>query len=322
MGRPQKLNLEFKNDIFSEYLRGDNTNTIAKKYGVDAGSIWYLLNKSGIRRRGHREAAKRKYEVNETYFDKIDSPDKAYFLGILYADGCNYTPGGQVLLVLTEDDKALLEKLSLLVHPNGRPLINRRGKQFTYRGKSYVSRNSCALLISNTHISETLSKHGLVKAKSLILKFPEWMPKELINHFVRGYFDGDGSISLGNCQISISIVGTEEFCLYLKAILNETDIKSSVCRAKPRSKIRQLGIHGNISGRRFLEWIYRDSNIFLERKHNKYLNIVQVIPKEKIKQEFCSVCSEKPTQKGYCQKHYYELIGKRIRRERYIKTKS
>lgn len=43
-----------------------------------------------------------------------------------------------------------------------------------------------------------LSKHGCVPNKSLILKFPTTLPNELVNDFIRGYFDGDGSVYINN----------------------------------------------------------------------------------------------------------------------------
>jgi surfactin synthase thioesterase subunit len=58
----------------------------------------------------------RKYQLKKDYFDSINTPEKAYFLGILYADGCNSPETNSVRLILTESDKTLLEQLSNLIH--------------------------------------------------------------------------------------------------------------------------------------------------------------------------------------------------------------
>lgn len=100
------------------------------------------------------------------------------------------------------------------------------------------------------------------------------VPHNLLQHFIRGYFDGDGSVGVSTeNQIAISILGTEEFVSKLQEIIEIEDIKSSICCAKKRSKLKQLVIHGNKSGMKFLEFIYRDSHIQLERKYLRFKNI-------------------------------------------------
>ena len=51
-------------------------------------------------------------KINKNFFNKIDTEEKAYFLGFLYADGYNNTDRNSVALSLKEDDKEILEKYS------------------------------------------------------------------------------------------------------------------------------------------------------------------------------------------------------------------
>lgn len=129
---------------------------------------------------------------NENYFDIIDTPQKAYFLGLLYADGCishtTRTSGSIcyiMAIALQEDDKYVLEKFRIeMERPNNLLFI---------RGNDHRKAKFC-FTVSGEKIHHDLEKHGCVERKSLILQFPTTVPEELMSHFIRGYFDGDGCI--------------------------------------------------------------------------------------------------------------------------------
>lgn len=268
----KRIKEEDKNSIIEQYLEGKNTSELGRLYNVNPGAIYYLIKKNGITPRNGSQAG-RKYDIKEDFFDVIDTKEKAYFLGILYADGCNSTENNLVRIVLTAKDKPLLERLSSEIYNCHRPLSLRKGKWFEDNGKRYKRKDSYCLSISNKHISKKLNEYGLVKAKSLKVTFPEYIPDELTSHFIRGYFDGDGSISFSSNQISISILGTESFCETLKETLHLKSIKCSVCHAKKGSELKQLIIHGNRAGMNFLNFIYKDSSIKMDRKYNKFIKI-------------------------------------------------
>ena len=117
-------------------------------------------------------------------------------------------------------------------------------------------------------------KLGCIPNKSLILKFPneKQLPKNLLKHFIRGYFDGDGYISKNNKPITINILGTKEFLLKLCEIINID--KNKVKNKTLNKNTYYIEINGK-NARNFCNFIYRDSNIFLNRKkelYNYYLN--------------------------------------------------
>lgn len=205
-----KLEPESYDEIIAKYNAGKSTVELGKEYGVNPNSIYYRLKKLGINPRG-RSQAKRTYDVVEDFFDLINTQEKAYLLGILYADGCNSTEISCIRLILGEQDYDLLQRLCKLIYKCDRPLLKRKGKLFTDNGKEYLRKDSYCLAISNKHISQQLESYGLVKAKSLKVTFPTCIPDNLLSHFVRGYFDGDGSLSFSSGQIAISILGTENF---------------------------------------------------------------------------------------------------------------
>lgn len=76
--------------------------------------------------------------------------------------------------------------------------------------------------MTSEHTCNTLSKYGCTPKKSLTLKFPEksiFKSEDLIRHFIRGYWDGDGCVSFTYKTHAINVLGTKEFLLSLKEYL-------------------------------------------------------------------------------------------------------
>lgn len=120
----------------------------------------------------------KKYNFNENYFDSLETHEQAYILGFIYADGYNR----EDCLELDQDGERsdILEKIKEAFDTDI-PI------------KSY-SFNRYRLQISSVKLCEDLTKLGAVRGKSLILKFPTFIPDELMSSFILGYFDGDGCV--------------------------------------------------------------------------------------------------------------------------------
>lgn len=118
---------------------------------------------------------------NRYIFDKIDTEEKAYWLGFLYADGSVGSKEDKIELSLAACDYNHIQKFKDFIGLDNK--ISYRKKQNAYR---YSFRDKT--------FKEVLIKQGCVPKKSLILTFPtiDQVPVELIRHFIRGYFDGDG----------------------------------------------------------------------------------------------------------------------------------
>ena len=268
---------DFKDQIISEYVSGSNTIELGIKYHVCHTTITHLLERFNIPMRTQSEAT-RTYPLNESFFDNIDTPIKAYFLGFLYADGNNYTKKNEISIELSDIDKTHLEKLSSLIYvDNNKPELFYRAPKSTFDKKYqkiYTSRATYRLRFRNKHISEILDRHGMVPAKSLVLTFPDFLNKALYHHFIRGYFDGDGCLSFkyGDTRFpTISILGTKSFCTSIQKIISAKNIKSSVkCRNKT---LYAFTISSSKAMLSFLDWIYQDADLYLQRKHDKYINI-------------------------------------------------
>lgn len=150
---------------------------------ISEKGLKYHLDKAGIQRKGRK-----KYKRNSHYFDEINTPNKAYVLGLIYADGCNYIKKHQMIIGLQERDKYILELIKEDMEYEGPILYS------PIRENDKRTMGTSTLQICDKQISRQLEEKGVTQAKTFKIKFPEFISSDLIRHFVRGYFDGDGSI--------------------------------------------------------------------------------------------------------------------------------
>ena len=263
----------YVSQIIERYKNGESTKAISKTYSVDPKLINTLLRKNDVLIRGRSEATRR-YTINENYFDIIDTKEKAYILGLMYSDGCNFinhdTKTYRISIDLHQKDVLILEKISKLLGYSG-PLRSQRNNIMI------------GLRIHNKHMSATLENIGMIKAKSLKLKFPN-IEEMLISHFIRGYFDGDGSICKDNRNsknYTISIVSTLEFCQnYYNILETELGICPYIRETGRRNGITfTASFRGNQQIKKFGHYIYNDSgNLFLDRKKNRFEEMDKIFP--------------------------------------------
>ena len=268
--KQRRLSHSEKSQLFEMYETGNYSgNQLTNYFPVSQVAINNLLRRNGYDAKSASEL-KRKYPIQEDFFDKIDTQEKAYILGLLYADGWNQTDRNVVGIGLKESDKEILDKITSLIQPT-KPLGYYK-KNKLKRGFEN-SQNEYRLVIANKRISERLVELGCGKAKTHNLTFPteEQVPSCLIRHFVRGYFDGDGSVS-GDKQKQFNLVGTINFLLPLQQILIE-ELGFSKTKLDQRHKerdneirsLRYCGINQCIT---FRDWLYKDATICMERKKN------------------------------------------------------
>lgn len=268
-----------KADIVQKYLSDKMTiESISLNYGLSVSPIKSVLRELNVITRDPSETS-RKHSLDEHYFDCIDSYDKAYFLGLLFADG--YNSDHSIVLSLSKKDIRILEIFRCFIKSQ-QPLkfsVSDDGR-FEY----------CGLSLYSSYLSKKLTELGCMKAKSLKIKFPEeYLKGDLIRHFIRGYFDGDGCIScsyspkdnpFGNVFSSvITFTSTEDFCLYLKKYFKDNfDIHSTMLCRHPshHNNNRTLQISGNKQVEEIMKWMYYDTDLYLQRKYDKFLNICKI----------------------------------------------
>lgn len=176
---------------------------------------------------------------------------------------------------LQEKDKhILLDFKNELKYTGKLYYINRQKEKDAKR----VNRsNQYRLQVKSRRLSTALEKIGCVPRKSLILKFPSTkiVPKNLQHHFIRGYFDGDGCISIPTKEpwkVAVSLCGSYSFIEVLKYILSK---KCGVALVKTatRGKIYVITYGGRINVKSIQKYMYKDCKYFLKRKYNKFYEI-------------------------------------------------
>lgn len=130
------------------------------------------------------------HQFNHNYFKTIDTEEKAYILGFLYADG--YNSDKQVVITQLEQDVDILEKINKALNADN---------QITRKLQSTNNKTKCQLCYSSIDMCTDLTNLGCFRNKSLACTFPTFLDKSLIRHFIRGYFDGDGCVWIGKRKI-------------------------------------------------------------------------------------------------------------------------
>jgi biotin operon repressor len=263
----RKLNLP-KNEIIELYLLGYGCYKIAEKYKCSASSINNFLKKCGVDTKKLPNNY-RKYNLNEDYFEDINSEQKAYFLGLVYSDGCVYK--NSLRISLQSEDAYILNELL--------KDINSDSIMYDVKKRKETHKDQKLIIITSKKIISDLEKKGVTPKKSLILKFPDSniVPKKYLNHFIRGVFDGDGTVfnyeriinGLTYVENGISIVGSNEFISGIQPHINVGKVyktnndKNSFISIKNKDEIGFM-----------IDYLYDGATIFLKRKYDKCKNIL------------------------------------------------
>lgn len=209
----------------------------------------------------------RKNNLNHEYFKTIDTEGKAYWLGFLMADGCVYKGSDKhsyrLQINLQASDKCILEKFQIAIESDYK-IIEKQ-----VNGYDVVQ-----LKINSTQLCQDLMRYGVVPRKSLMCEMPK-ISYELIKHFIRGYFDGDGSISHARKKDSrfgswhLNIAGGEAMLVSIKEYFALHDIKSAIYPIK-HSKAKALETGDRINILKIFNLLYRDATVYLDRKYKKF----------------------------------------------------
>lgn len=194
-----------------------------------------------------------------TFFKEIDTPDKAYILGLIAADG---SVKNEYVVRLALRDCTILESIS----------------QILYNGNNKVTQNKCdqmfVLNICSKQWVADLNQHGIVRNKTKFLQHTMTVKNSVYNNFVLGYFDGDGTIAKADKVYKVGILGTK---LFLEGMLEKIH---QLCGVKPKiykvkkgiSELYNLEISGSKKVKTFLKWLYNNADLKLDRKYQIAFN--------------------------------------------------
>lgn len=255
---------------------------IGRILNVDRKKISRILRENGYsaqysfkERNGVKREFKtwRKYSLNENFFETIDTEEKAYWLGFLYADGYVNSKKSSIEVSLQDKDSSHIEKFAK--HIESESILTSHKK--TMNGKTYHSKR---ITLNSEKLKSDLIKHGCFENKSSKLCFPsyEHIPKHLIHHFIRGYIDGDGCYYIkrnfsknNSCgyteYLVVEVAGTEHF---LSGIIKELNLHENKIHDlhKGDQTFKRVS-YGGVHAIEIAKKLYDGATIFLDRKYDK-----------------------------------------------------
>jgi heterodisulfide reductase subunit C len=218
------------------------------------------------------------YTCDYHYFDEVDTEEKAYWLGFLTADGWINKNGnnnaGVTGIELQYGDINHLKKFNKSIGGNYKITDRWRSCAISTNDKD-IEHHMCCIRIFSLTMYNSLIDKGFTKDKSFDCNMPS-LREDLIKHYIRGYFDGDGCLCFTNKSFHINfttasktlnddvskVLRLENFNIAEHTYINDygtTMYKIDICCQ-----------HDKIN---FLDWIYKDSSIYLDRKYKKYLKV-------------------------------------------------
>ncbi len=211
------------------------------------------------------------HTINESFFQNW-SPEIAYILGVIAADGCvcHDMTLKRYRLGITSKDFNWLQEIKRTIeseHPIRKCIVRlQSGVHIVFKFD-----------IESKKIVQDLLKLGIFPRKSLTLKFPN-VPNRCLNHFVRGYFDGDGHVHTymkwGKYPcIQLSFYGTKEFLVSLNQKIAES-VGCTIRNINQGKGIYELR-YNTREAEKVLGWMYKDVPICLFRKYHVYARYIK-----------------------------------------------
>lgn len=245
-------------EIIKLYNEGLSLRDLAKKYDVDKGVIKRRLIKNNIKLRNLSEV-NRIYSFDESIFHKIDSHEKAYWLGFIAADGS--VCGNSLKIGLSFRDFSHLEKFKRFLkaeHPihTYYPVV---------KGKKY---KSCEFSVRSDIMIADLLKLNITNNKSATLQ-PAQIKDKYLNSYILGVVDGDGCFSVDKLgQMKINIISSLPMCQF---IMNTLAKHCNITPTKILEEKRSEGMNycyfgGNNKTKSIIDFLYSDAQVWLDRK--------------------------------------------------------
>lgn len=254
-----------RNQIIKDFHKGLSNKELSEKYQINHITISSFLRKQKL---FYRPQIK-----NPNYFEKIDTPNKAYFLGFIAADGCIVHDENTKTLTITihSKDRIILEKLREEIQAeHAIKNINTKMSFDKSRNVNHV-RFSISIFDFIKHILDK----GIEPRKSLTMpNIILNIPKEFRDSFIIGYLDGDGCITsrktivLPSNSRTISFKGSKDF---LEGIVQHLELTKYSLKQNKGQNIHTLYFCNQPDIRKILR-CYQNSDFYLQRKYEKLIS--------------------------------------------------
>lgn len=239
-------------------------------------------------------------------FQIIDTPEKAYVLGLIYSDGCIIANGSyRTSIVLNQEDLYLLEVIK---------------SKFPFFSIKKLVNNAYSLECYRKELVRDLLSNGVYFRKSTenkeLLEFPN-IAEHLKSHFIRGYFDGDGSVykqKQGNTKMEIGGTGFRIITDIIKVLYDNRITVNLRCKyqgnALRKNDFYVLYTSSDKISKQFADYIYRDcEDLFMKRKYEKLYFIPETSRKERL---ICPICGGTNTQYNQLRQMKHGLMQRGI----------
>ena len=264
------------NDICKMYQDGYTASEILQKYSNKIqceNTIIKIVRDNGI---CIRQAARFTPIEHEDFFQYIDSEEKAYVLGWMMTDGYVVYPSRKNRapffgITLKLEDAYMLEwfrsviGIEKKISVNTNPILRSSGKNAVYR-------NEAVLIVTSRKMVADLAQYGVVPRKANKTQVPK-LPDELLRHFVRGVFDGDGSAG----AVNLGFCGNRDFLERILDILQNAIgftqkkiyTKEYVCGDGRVGQTSAFYFSAKSDVQKFYHYLYDNANIYLDRKKKR-----------------------------------------------------
>ena len=235
-----KYTIRFLSEKFS--ITPYRIGNVLKKHGIPIKRINLLNN-----------------EINEDYFKEINTEEKAYILGFIFADGSIHK--NQLSIEINIKDIEILEKIKQELRLNSK----------IYYRKRKTSELVC-LSLHSQKIIDDLSKYGIIPDKTHVTNHLPIIDKAFLPHFLRGLIDGDGWITqdkdgyfhIGFCNNSQQVC--QDFQNYCNSLI-EKKSKAKILKPSKNAESYSCSFCGKEMAKQLATVLYKDNNICLSRKY-------------------------------------------------------
>lgn len=272
--------LELEEGVIANYTSGKGQLASGRPYGLNMRHVRHILKKHNILIRNQQQARvlsnenRRIYNVNDDYFLK-ESPNMAWLLGFLAADGSINEVGNRIKIGLSSVDKEILEKIREEIGCESKIL-------------DYVSNNGfpvSELVWTSPKHKQSLATYNIVPNKTFILQPPHKLSSKYHIDYVRGFFDGDGSINLiknsngrgqGNIRFQVASA-SKDILVWILEVLSHYDIKKpNILTDDTRHTPLYYFQFSSTMSRKIYHILYTENALKLQRKYDKFTEVVQL----------------------------------------------
>ncbi len=268
------------NQIIEDYNNGLSMGDVVKKYHHDKNTLKKLFQEKNIKIRNRSEAllsskkkkqaddSKRKYMVNDDYFSNQNSK-MAYILGFLMADGYVSKTINRIQINLSEKDADFLELFFNEI--GGEPIVH-----FIQNKTQQICRWQCI----SSKIKKDLISYDVIPQKTGHAKIPTKLKKEFYPDFIRGYFDGDGSIWIEkNGAVGFGIVSHNiEILEQIISYFEEFGIPRVKIKTDNRCNVNYSFKYRKNASKSIYDILYykkNDTPLYMKRKFDKFTEILK-----------------------------------------------